>query len=101
MIVFLSSIPGRSQGGCAHVSVSGAASWTCSCTCFARVTSAVGALLEAVPALGSSHPWRPMEKPWHTCRRDLVAVPSPSYCTTKPSSGCHQSCGVVIELAPC
>lgn len=54
------------------------------------------------PAGGSSHPHpsRSMEKPWHTRRRDLMAVPSLSYCTTKPLSGCHHSCGVVTGVSP-
>lgn len=75
---------GDAGGTGAHVAASEAASRTCSCTCFIRVPSGVRALLQAVPALGSSRPWRTMGKPWHTHRRDLVTVPSPSYHTSKP-----------------
>lgn len=72
VVVFFNSTPGRSQGGCAPVSVSEAASWTCSCS-----------VLPGLP-LGSEPCWRflsssPFEADGealaHTCKRDLTAAP--------------------------
>lgn len=93
VIVFFSSIPGRSQGGCAPLSVSEAAPWTCSCTCFTRVVCGVRALLEVPLLLTLRGRWKALahtQEGSHGC---------PLSCgTTKPLNGCHQSCGVVTEL---
>lgn len=61
------------------------------------VTSWVRGLLQAVPALGSSHPWRMMGKPYCT-RQGPDGYASLSSCTSKPPGSCCQSQRAVTKI---